>query len=380
MRGFTSLPRPLLVALAVLFAGSAGLYCAVWMYYLSGDPEPDLGINIEYGEPPPYSVRVREVREGSAAERAGMRPDDRIVEVDGRRLETLTPFFEAVAGGQPGDTIKLMVERPGVAEPFILEAALTAPPALPPIERVESELVRLYPALFVLVGVVVLFLRLEDRNAWLLALLLAGLGAAAPIFQIAFAARSLLSAFAAFYAVAFSLLLPAIFYFFFAVFPVASPLDRRLPWLKWLLLVAGIVLAVPLGLLAVQMGNAFLLHVLGRASPGGVGDVLLLAFPVYFIGGFGLGVASLLGNSLRAPTPEARRKIRVIVWGTMVGLGLSLLLLARGFSISFEERRLHLSVSTFTFLPLLLIPLAFAYAVVKHRVLEIPVLLKRSAR
>ncbi len=380
MRGFTSLPRPLLVALAVLFAATTILYSVIWVYYAGLERTPDLGIHFGYGEPPPYSLHISEVQPGSAAERAGLRPNDRIVAINGHELDNLNPFYDAVHSGQPGDVVELTVERPGVGGPLTLEAVLPPVPALPLAERVRFELVRFYPVLFVLVGLVVLFLRVQDRNAWLLALMLAGLGAAAPNFQIAFAVRSLLSAFAAFYAVAFSLLLPAIFYFFFAVFPVASPLDRRLPWLKWLLLVAGIVLAVPLGLLAVQMGNAFLLHVLGRASPGGVGDVLLLAFPVYFIGGFGLGVASLLGNSLRAPTPEARRKIRVIVWGTMVGLGLSLLLLARGFSISFEERRLHLSVSTFTFLPLLLIPLAFAYAVVKHRVLEIPVLLKRSAR
>ncbi len=35
MRGFTSLPRPLLLGLATLFAVATILYSAIWMYYIS---------------------------------------------------------------------------------------------------------------------------------------------------------------------------------------------------------------------------------------------------------------------------------------------------------------------------------------------------------
>ena len=36
--------------------------------------------------------------------------------------------------------------------------------------------------------------------------------------------------------------LPGLFYFFFAIFPVRSPIDRKFPWLKWLLLFIGVCL------------------------------------------------------------------------------------------------------------------------------------------
>src|SRR5436190_693418 len=39
--------------------------------------------------------------------------------------------------------------------------------------------------------------------------------------------------------------IPALFYGFFAVFPARSPIDRKLPWLKWLLVVGWIIHALP---------------------------------------------------------------------------------------------------------------------------------------
>ncbi len=44
MRGFTSLPRPLLVALATLFAAATILYSAIWMYYIRWEPKAQIGI------------------------------------------------------------------------------------------------------------------------------------------------------------------------------------------------------------------------------------------------------------------------------------------------------------------------------------------------
>src|SRR5215469_5972379 len=43
----------------------------------------------------------------------------------------------------------------------------------------------------------------------------------------------------------FSGMLAPLFYLFFAVFPVQSPLDRHLPWLKWVGLLFGVCVVVP---------------------------------------------------------------------------------------------------------------------------------------
>ena len=90
-----------------------------------------------------------------------------------------------------------------------------------------------------------------------------------------------------------------------------------------------------------------------------------------------LGLVSLALNYLRATDPEARRKIRVIFWGNLVGLGPRLMEVAARSFFGFQTPE-WLDVALVALL--FLIPLSFAYAVVKHRVLDIPVLLKRSAR
>jgi hypothetical protein len=58
-------------------------------------------------------------------------------------------------------------------------------------------------------------LRLEEQNAWLLGLLFGAFAAALPNSVPVFSG-----------------MLAPLFYHFFAMFPVQSPLEKRLPWLK----------------------------------------------------------------------------------------------------------------------------------------------------
>ncbi len=66
MRRFTSLPRPLLVGLAALFAAATILYSAIWMYYIRWEPKAQIGIEAPYSRLT-RSMRVTRVPEGSAA-------------------------------------------------------------------------------------------------------------------------------------------------------------------------------------------------------------------------------------------------------------------------------------------------------------------------
>ncbi len=91
-----------------------------------------------------------------------------------------------------------------------------------------------------------------------------------------------------------------------------------------------------------------------------------------------LGMISLMQNSFMAAVPpEARRKSRVILWGTVVGVLPIVLVRA---AVDFTGFRPSFWLDTGLVLVLFLYPLSFAYSVVKHRVMELPVLLRRSAR
>jgi sigma-B regulation protein RsbU (phosphoserine phosphatase) len=238
---------------------------------------------------------------------------------------------------------------------------------------IATELIRAYPVPFVVVGLIVLFSRLEDRNAWLLALLFGGFICGAPTFT--WRMHPAFRGFVLAYKTVLAAVTPALFYYFFAVFPQRSAIDRRWPRLKTLLLWPAAAVAALLGAAVMVAGDA---RPLGFALERS-GVAAQVVVPVYALGSILLGLASLVENALTAP-PDARRKTRVIVWGTLAGF-LPILLLQ--FVAGSLDRRIYdfpFWVWVPTVIALLLIPLSFAYAVLKHRVLDVPVLIKRSAR
>ncbi len=350
----------LLAILATLFAAASILYTALWMYNTLWQFPVELGFDYQYLEAEHCDL-VKSVQRRSSVESAGLRAGDRIVEINGRPIENFSSLAE-VAMHHPGDAIKLTIQRANVPAPFVIESVLRAAHPFPKEERVALDVGRdianTTPLAFLVVGLVVLFLRLEDPTAWLLALMFAGFIAIPGVPNSFAGLNPHLRAFALFYRALFNNMVTPLFYFFFAVFPTRSPLDRRIPWLKWIALMVGAFLAPP--------------AVLGRFSSGR--HVILL---VFLYGLIALSFVSLIWNAFSAPTPEARRKIRVILWGTLVGVVPAMLVLGSNDFFGFHQPPL---IFVAAILLLWLFPLSFAYAVVKHQVLEIPVLLRRSAR
>jgi sigma-B regulation protein RsbU (phosphoserine phosphatase) len=326
---------------------------------------------------------VASVAPGTAAERAGLRPGDQVLAVNGQRLDSLEPFYSAVGRGKPGEVVTLSVEHPGAVTPLTLRVTLQPWPATRTMSLAETltfEMVAAFPVWFVLVSFPVLFLRLEDRNAWLLALLFSGLIAGAPLFPFEFIIPSAIRGFALAYKIIFFELFPALFNYFFAVFPASSALDRRVPWFKTVSLAGAAVIALPPGLWTLFAGNASVALRLDTWSWRHAPVHWLVM--VYSFGLIPAGVASLISNGFFSPSVDVRRKIRVIVWGTIAGFlpGLALQTATMVTGKQVPEIFPLWIWAPLVFGSFWLFPLSFAYAVVKHRVLEIPVLLKRSAR
>jgi sigma-B regulation protein RsbU (phosphoserine phosphatase) len=368
---WSDLPRPLLLTLATLFAGAAILYGSLWMYNVRRSPLVELGFDNQYNAGA-NAEDVLSVIPGSPAERAGLRANDRIVAVNGRSLDPTAPLEETWMRARPGDPVDLIVERPGEHKPLLLRGLFRAASLSPSQEGVVRNsalgIIRLFPVVFLVVGLTVLFLRLDDPKAWLLALMFCSILSVphVPTYGL----HPALRAFSAAYRSLFHGLQAPLFYLFFAVFPARSPIDRRLPWLKW----AGLALGAWIGLLGIRIGDprlpGFVVHLLGQRY-----SVLFMqAFEYSFEA---LGLASLIANAFEASTPDAVRKIRIILWGAIAGV-LPITIEGAVKDIAGFHTSFWLEVSCVIIL--FLFPLSFAYAVVKHRVLEIPALLKRSAR
>jgi sigma-B regulation protein RsbU (phosphoserine phosphatase) len=368
-----SLPRAVLFRLLVVFYAAVTVpYGAMWMYqYQVQTASGDLGLTSQYSDSE-HALVVSAVDKGSAAAQAGLEAGDRLVEVNGDPLDTRARYNTYERTGVE-DGVDLTVRR-GDALPFHVTAhpqGIMGFSVRGAVQRSLFKILTLYPVVFLGISLTVLALRPADRDAWLMAGLFASF-ISIPEFPRDFGGLSPpFAAFARAYRAAALGGFPVFFYGFFAVFPVRSPLDRLVPWLKWAILAGWIIFTGPnLGIGGPDVSPAWLRQWVGESAA----DALRLA---YLFAGTPFGVLSLMWNAVSAQSVDARRKARVLITGTVVGVGpVFIEPLARtlgGWQVTPWLYALTVFVS-FVF------PLSFAYAVVRHRVLDLPVLLRRSAR
>src|SRR3974390_3052551 len=317
MLRFESIPRRVLLAIALVFAAITTFYTLVWMYYISRPAPISIGIEwkLEYA---PY-VTVEKVIPNGPADKAGVRPGDKILRVNGYPQHVMS-MAPALARGRHGDVVTLEVERSGQGKPLQLQMVLG--PAhtrerLTLAKWLAVQEISYYPVPFLVVGMSVLFLRLEDRNAWLLAVLFAGFIAAAPVAQLEGVLSPVMRRFMLTYMLVLYALTPAIFYWFFATFPVPSPIDRRLPNLKYIMATLALAGVLPFALVALVTGSSYsALRLTSLLSE----RIWVPISSIYPYGAFGLGLVSLILNRLNAPTANDRRKIQAMLWGTAASM------------------------------------------------------------
>jgi phosphoserine phosphatase RsbU/P len=342
------------------------------MYYVrTQTASAELGFTAVYDERERAGI-VGLVEVGSPAARAGLETGDRIRGINGAPLDSRHAFN--LWDRQPADReIVLTVERGRAIVPVRLVAHLPegVPFSLRGLLRTSLlEVLAFFPVVFLAVGLAVLALRPYDPYAWLMAGLFAcfltitafpratsGLPPGLGRFVLAYRAIALPA-------------IPALFYGFFAVFPARSVIDRALPWLKWLLVAGWMLFSLPNLGRGAPLSPPWMVDLMGAAAA----DTVRLG---YLLSGIPLGIVALTLNATRAPTPEARRKARVLLWGTVAG-AMPIMI------VSMAQLLFGLDapswVNTGAVMMASIFPISFAYAVVRHRVLDIPVLLKRSAR
>ena len=85
------------------------------------------------------------------------------------------------------------------------------------------------------------------------------------------------------------------------------------------------------------------------------------------------GALALFNSYLRTADPLGRRQIKMILWGTFIGLCPFIVLSIMGAGILGRRELFSIGV-----LPLMAIPLSFAYSIIRYRLLEINIIIKRS--
>jgi eukaryotic-like serine/threonine-protein kinase len=318
---------------------------------------------------------VIEVKPGGPADGL-LRVGDEIMALGGESIERSDFRMEsAYARLTPGEPYRLTVRRDGRPHEFTLRADAAG-------ARLTGSVVGyiLYSLTFLLVGLGVFLLKPDDKHVLLLSLCLAALGEPWAIPYMYEWTPAWLRSLYCFDYVTKPLFAPLLLHLFL-VFPRPLPLVVRRPRLELLLYLPMLALTTPVGLymsaLALYDAETFADFAAGHQSLIGSVQLVLLAYLA----------ACLVALALqyRRGDVVSKRKLRIILAGCLFGFGppvvffstRSLLTLAGAppaQTIWFA--RLAPVVGS---LPLLL-PFSFAYAIARHQVMPVSLIVRRSVQ
>jgi two-component system, NtrC family, sensor kinase len=165
------------------------------------------------------------------------------------------------------------------------------------------------------------------------------------------------------------LFLPVVFLHFCLTFPERRLRARR-SWIVPALYMPGLVIA----------GAAVTSHALVSAGEEagtlwGIIETLDRIQPLYFAFFFTLAFAVLLDSYQRTRGLTPRRQVKWLLWGTAAGVFPFLALYALPFALG-REPGLALQLAGYG--PLAFVPLSLAYAVVKHRLMDVELIFRRA--
>lgn len=308
------------------------------------------------------------------AEQAGLRPGDRIELVEGIQFTGKAVLDAAFARSRAGDLLGLTL-----SDGRTLSIRLAKQRALPPGLGEWSEIVVLQvliPALCLLLGYWVAASRPGDPMAWLVLALLIGFAVTETDKNIP-APGTMLRDLEWLYETLCGMTWPIWMLLFGIYFPERLQLDRRWPWAKWIMMVplAGWIAAQ--AFLVVAGGHSF-----AMAAPL---QRLILPFgmPMQILG---MSCVSVFFMGLGIKTgmtaaPDARRRLRLLLTGTWIGLTPVFLLVLTGLARGTDPLYGVPSwISVSALMMLLLFPLTLAYVIVVHRALDVRVVIRQGMR
>jgi phosphoserine phosphatase RsbU/P len=314
---------------------------------------------------------------------AGIRPGDELLRIDGQPYQGAAQFAAILDAKHPGEQVNIQILRKDRTEPETLAAPLTAigtdeMPILGWI--VVFTMTVLTPMFCLLLGFGVAAIRPRDPLAWLLLALMLGFAHMTTSgdlgMNVLLEWPDILRPAAILYHTVF-LATWSIWVLLFGVyFPERLTYDRRMWWLKWLLI-------LPIGL--VGLGDA--LSAAGDAENfrlfAAVQPLLNAARPVTFymtmaaISCFFFSIGTKIGT---ATSSDARRRLKLLANGT--GLSLTPLFIVVLYTLFTGKGFNNIDESIWIpcILMLALFPVTLAYVIVVQRALDVRVVIRQGLR
>ena len=309
---------------------------------------------------------------------AGLRAGDRLIEIrnaaDQRfRIEGLYDFGDALRGVGRTSASTMVVERyeDGRRRQHLLNIEPGPGYGLRSWVVVWSWTL-VFPLIAIGTGLFIGFKRPEDGNAFSAAMLLLCFSSHFGISYQSF--PPLFRQLGAFYHALLLNFLPYFVMRFFLLFPSPSLIDRTVPALKHIgLVLACLVFGIQLYTTNL-VGQSFAL-VESMELP----DFLLDAFKILISlspSMIFVGVASLFLNTFQSQSRAERLRMNVLLMGTLIGLTPTIV-----FRLWVESLgTFSWAMFAFAYATLLVFPLSFAYAVIRHRVMGVQLIIRQGVR
>jgi sigma-B regulation protein RsbU (phosphoserine phosphatase) len=313
-----------------------------------------------------------------AATQAGVKENDVLVAVNGQPFTGFAVFGEAMRLAKPGDHLSVTVQTPGESAPRTVSIPLTqrrSPESL--LAAIPILCIKfVMPVFCLLLGGWVVAVRPRDISAWLLFFIL-------QFFSVTSGAGNeswgpIVRDIAQVYRVALLTGWPIFMLLFGLYFPEPFPEaeTRYWNWSKRILIPALLVLGVltvieSVGEIERFSSVAALSRFLGRVST--------VNFFISFAA-TGCFFAAIAVKARSAVTPDAKRRLRLLYWGTTVSMAPACILfvtqaLKGG---GYVEKMFPEWFVLFALVLMLFFPITLAYVIVVHRALDVRVVLRQG--
>jgi sigma-B regulation protein RsbU (phosphoserine phosphatase) len=311
------------------------------------------------------------------ASSAGIKENDILVSINGQPVTGLAVFGEAIRRAVPGDMFTATVLSAGDDSPHTVSIPMQPPERLGAAAAAILLFMKLIMPFFcIFLGSWVVAVRPRDISAWLLLLTLqffcvyysAGIESWGPVF------RDL----AQIYRAAFSTAWPIFMFLFGLSFPEPFPPKQAASW-RWpkriiipsLLVICVLSVINGVGEIERFSAVASLSLLLERTAR--------FIFVVSFVA-IGCFFAAIGSKFSTAATPDAKRRLRLLYWGTTVSMTpAAILIIVQAIKGGGELEKIFPEwLVLFSILLMLLFPITLAYVIVVQRALDVRVVIRQG--
>jgi PAS domain S-box-containing protein len=178
--------------------------------------------------------------------------------------------------------------------------------------------------------------------------------------------------------IAFAFFVP-LFLHFCVRYPVRSEVFDDKPWKTYILYAPAAVLSIVLVFVSVLpqfLPQSSIAAWIARLDDAvSLYDTLYAAIFYHFIGGVSAGAVFLLWRFFKNKQPVVRQRLKWAVWGTIAAIVPIILFQIAGRFVYLPDDNLNTALTT---LPLALIPLSFGHSVVRYRLMDVDVVVRRA--